>query len=356
MAGHGGSKVRNELVEVFIKVNIYNHTAFTYDDILLEPRKFSGTSRREIDLSTEICGARLDTPIIAAPMDTVVDKKTVMKLENLGALGIIHRFCDYKSIVKDLIKNDYFGVLPIGLIKNYEADEQIYETQPSAILIEVAHAHQSNVLKLAEFIKGTYPKIPLMVGNIATKEAAIDFAKIGVDAIKVGVGPSPVCSTRSVTGCGVPQATAVRTVYYGILASSGKRPKIIADGGIKNSGDIVKALALGADAVMTGSLLAQATDGPGEVFHIDGVAYKTYRGMASEDVMKERGIKRAAEGVTAKIRATKPLDEILQDLTDGIQSGLSYLGFNSLKELKENRDSIFAHLITNASRVETSTI
>ena len=337
-------------------MNIYNHTAFTYDDILLEPRKFSGTSRREIDLSTEICGAKLDTPIIAAPMDTVVDKKTVMKLENLGALGIIHRFCDYKSIVKELAKNDYFAILPIGAIKTNEVDEQIYETNPSAILIEVAHAHQVSVLKLAEFIKKHYEHIPLMVGNIATRAAAIDFAKIGVDAIKVGIGPSPVCSTRSVSGCGVPQATAIKNVYEALSGYSQKRPAIIADGGIKSSGDIVKALALGADAVMVGSLLAQATDGPGEVFHVDGVAYKTYRGMASEDAMKERGIKRAAEGVTSKVRATKTLEEILQELTDGIQSGLSYLGFNSLQELRENRDSIFAHLITNASRAENSTL
>ena len=337
-------------------MNIYNHTAFTYDDILLEPRKFSGTSRREIDLSTEICGAKLDTPIIAAPMDTVVDKKTVMKLENLGALGIIHRFCDYQEIIKDLIRDSYYAVLPIGSITREEAKKQIDNTNPNCVLIEVAHAHQSNVLKLAEFIKNNYEHIPLMVGNIATRAAALDFAKIGVDAIKVGIGPSPVCSTRSVSGCGVPQATAVKNVYEALYGYSQKMPTIIADGGIKNSGDIVKALALGADAVMIGSLLAQATDGPGEVFHVDGVAYKAYRGMASEDVMKERGIKRAAEGITAKIRTTKPLDEILQDLTDGIQSGLSYLGFNSLKELKENRDSIFAHLITNASRAETSTM
>jgi IMP dehydrogenase len=333
--------------------------SFTYDDLLLEPRLFNGKSRKDIDLSTEICGNKLRTPIIAAPMDTVVDPYVLITMSENGGMGIIHRFCDYQKILKQLAWEGIYRMMPVGLISEQEVLEQVNNVKPEGLLIEVAHAHQTTVLKLARFIKDEFPNIPLMVGNIASTRAALDFAEIGVDAVKIGVGPSPVCSTRSVTGCGVPQAFAVAEIY-GALARNWKytynMPQIVADGGIKSSGDIVKALALGADAVMIGSLLAQAKDGPGETIEIDGITYKTYRGMASEDVMKNRGIKRAAEGVTSKVKVTKTLSEIMSDLTDGIQSGLSYLGFNSLQELKANRDSIFAHIITNGARAENATI
>lgn len=333
--------------------------SFTYDDLLLEPRLFEGKSRKDIDLSTEICGNKLKTPIIAAPMDTVVDPYVLIKMSECGGMGIIHRFCDYQKVLKQLAWDGIYRMMPVGLISKNEVIEQVSNVNPDGILIEVAHAHQSSVLKLARFIKSELPNVPLMVGNIASARAALDFAEIGVDAIKIGVGPSPVCSTRIVTGCGVPQGLAVGQIYEALEENFrydlNNMPQIIADGGIKNSGDIVKALALGADAVMIGSLLAQAKDGPGELFEIDGVTYKTYRGMASDDVMKNRGIKRVAEGVTSKVKVTKTLSEIMSDLTDGIQSGLSYLGFNSLQELKENRDSIFAHLITNGTRSENIT-
>lgn len=337
----------------------FKFDSFTYDDLLLEPALFEGKSRREIDLSTEICGLKMNNPIIAAPMDTVTNVPAIMKVQDAGGMGIIHRFCDYEKAVRNLQFEGHYAMLPIGLVSEEEAHAQIDRNKPDAVLIEVAHAHQRSVLNLAKFIKKEFPNIPLMVGNIASTGAALNFAEIGVDAIKIGVGPSPVCSTRSVTGCGVPQGRAVDAIYRALHSNkntSGHVPQIIADGGIKNSGHIVKALALGADAVMIGSLLAQATDGPGEVFHIDGVPYKAYRGMASTAVMQERGIFRAAEGVSTKVRATKTISEIINDLVDGIQSGLSYLGFNSLQELKENRDSIVAHVVMPGSYGETGTV
>jgi len=332
---------------------ILNFHSFTYDDILLEPALFEGKSRREIDLSVEICGLQMMNPIIAAPMDTVTNVPAIMKIQDFGGMGIIHRFCDYEKAVRQLQFDGQYAMLPIGLVSQEEARQQIDRVKPDSVLIEVAHAHQRSVINLARFIKNEFPDIPLMVGNIASARAALDFAEVGVDAIKVGVGPGAACTTRTVTGCGVPQGRAVKNVYDAIKGSA---TKIVADGGIKNSGHIVKALALGADAVMVGSLLAQATDGPGEVFHIEGVPYKAYRGMASTAVMQERGIFRAAEGVSTKIRATKTIFEIMSDLVDGIQSGLSYLGFNSLEELKQNRDSIVAHLVMPGSYGETGTV
>lgn len=338
---------------------IFKFDSFTYDDLLLEPALFEGKSRREIDLSVEICGLQMMNPIIAAPMDTVTNVPAITKIQDAGGMGIIHRFCDYEKAVKQLQIDGQYAMLPIGLVSQEEARRQISRVNPDSVLIEVAHAHQRSVINLARFIKNEFPDIPLMVGNIATARAALDFAEAGVDAVKVGVGPGAACTTRTVTGCGVPQGKAVSSVYEALHSyrnTSGHIPKIIADGGIKNSGHIVKALALGADAVMIGSLLAQATDGPGEVFHIDNIPYKAYRGMASTAVMQERGIARAAEGVSTKIRATKTIFEIMSDLTDGIQSGLSYLGFNSLNELKSNRDSIVAHVVMPGSFSETGTL
>lgn len=330
--------------------------SFTYNDILIEPALYNGRSRREIDLTTNYLGRDFSLPIIAAPMDTVVDSNVCGIMEENGGLAILPRFNKVESEIAEARNNETsYIVLPVGIITPKELDVKIEETKPNAILIEVAHAHQTSVLELSKYILNNYPHIPLMIGNIATISAAKDFIRIGVQNIKVGVGPSPVCKTREITGCGVPQGSAVLEIKK-FAESIGSDVRIIADGGIKNSGDIVKALALGADAVMIGSLLACASDAPGDVFYIDNKPYKTYRGMASSDVMKERGINRAAEGITAKVPVRGTLTEIIEELKDGIQSGLSYLGFNSLQELKENRDSITFRLVMPGSYAETMTM
>lgn len=329
--------------------------SFTFNDILLEPALHSGKSRKEINLNTYAFGKELSLPIIAAPMDTVVNPEVCRLMEDNGGLAILPRFKDLEQSVAELKENKLFTVLAIGIIAPDELHKKMQDLNPDSILIEVAHAYQKPVLELCEHIIARYPTIPLTVGNIATPEAIIEFARIGVRSFKIGIGPGAACQTRTVTGCGVPQGAAIYEARK-VADTLKKKIEIIADGGIKNSGDIVKALALGADSVMIGSLLASATESPGEVFYIDNKQYKVYRGMASSDVMTERGIKRAAEGVTSKVPVRGTLTEILQELKDGIQSGLSYLGFDSLEELKQNRDSIRVRVVMPGSHPETATI
>lgn len=329
--------------------------SFTFNDILLEPALHSGKSRKEINLNTTAFGKELSLPIIAAPMDTVVNPEVCQIMEENGGLAILPRFKDLEQNISTIKQNKLFTVLAIGIITPDELHKKMEELKPDSILIEVAHAYQKPVLELCEHIITRYPKTPLTVGNIATPEAIIEFARIGVRSIKIGVGPGAACRTRTVTGCGVPQGAAIYEARK-VADTLKKKIEIIADGGIKNSGDIVKALALGADSVMIGSLLASAIESPGEIFHVDNKPYKMYRGMASNDVMAERGIKRAAEGVTSKVPVRGTLTEIIQELKDGIQSGLSYLGFDSLEELKQNRDSIRVRVVMLGSHPETATI
>jgi IMP dehydrogenase len=329
--------------------------SFTFGDILLEPALHSGKSRKEINLNTTAFGKKLSLPIIAAPMDTVVNSEVCKIMDQSGGLGVLPRFKNLDINFSELKRSNLYGVLAIGVISSEELRNKIDTLKPNAILIEVAHAHQKPVLELCSYILQCYPNIPLTVGNVASAGAVLDFARIGVSSIKVGVGPSPVCSTRSITGCGVPQGSAIYEARKA-ANSTGNKIEIIADGGIKNSGDIVKALALGADSVMIGSLLASAIESPGELFHIDNKPYKVYRGMASNDVMNERGIKRAAEGITSKVPVCGTLTDILQELKDGIQSGLSYLGFDSLEELKDDRESIRFRMVMPGSFPETATM
>jgi IMP dehydrogenase/GMP reductase len=326
--------------------------SFTFNDILLEPALHSGKSRREIDLTTSSFGKTLSLPIIAAPMDTVVNPEVCKIMEQNGGLGILPRFEGLVEGIAALKQDNLFSVLAIGIISKEELQKQIEQFNPDSILIEVAHAYQKPVLELCKHIVKAYPNIPLTVGNLANAEAVIEFARVGVRSIKIGVGPGANCKTRQVTGCGVPQGVAI---YEARKAADTLKSKIeiIADGGIKNSGDIVKALALGADSVMVGSLLASAQETPGKRFFINNEEYKEYRGMASKDVMQNRGIKRAAEGITTSIKVSGSLEDILLELKDGIQSGLSYLGFDSLQELKENRDSIRVRVVMPGSYPET---
>lgn len=330
--------------------------AFTFDDFLLEPGLHSGKSRKEIDLTTYAFGKKITLPIIAAPMDTVVNNKVCAIMQNNGGLGILPRFEHLDENFRELKQLGFYGVLTIGIIGEKELEHKINKLNPNSILIEVAHAHQKPVLELAKHILNNYPHIPLTVGNVASPRAIHDLIRIGVCEIKLGVGPGNLCSTRAVTGCGVPQGTAIREARKVIEASHKQNVRLIADGGIKTSGDIVKALALGADSVMIGTMIGSTWEAPGSVYYIDDKPYKNVRGMASEDVMKNRGIKRVAEGVSRDVPILCHLESLLSHLKDGIQSGLSYLGFDSLNELKTNRDDIVVRMIMNGAIRENGTI
>jgi len=210
------------------------------------------------------------------------------------------------------------------------------------IAIDTAHGHSKRVLETVEFIKSTHPNLEVIAGNVATAEGALDLIKAGADAVKVGVGPGSICTTRIVAGVGVPQLTAIRWAYevakeYGV--------PIIADGGIKYSGDIVKALAMGASSVMLGNLLAGTEEAPGETVYYQGRAYKVYRGMGSLGAMmsrrsadrygQEKMEKFVPEGIEGRVPYRGRLSDVIYQLVGGLRSGMGYVGAKNLEELRQ---------------------
>jgi IMP dehydrogenase len=441
---------------------------FSFDDLLLIPKRSKIDSRKDVDLSSELYpGITLNLPIISSPMDTVTEAEMAVALARKGGLGIIHRFCSIEEQVKQVLKvkraenylvedpvciypettlkeikqkaseyhfqtflvvdrenkllgliskRDYFleedetkqakelmtpfeklivsyekidfesakeifkkykiekipiidkerkiiglitlrdfqnslnkratrdrkGRLLVGAAIGIKGDyleraEELIKAGVDVLCIDVAHGHLEKALKVVEEVKGKFPDIPLIAGNIATEEGARDLKEAGADIIKVGIGPGSACTTRIVAGVGVPQITAIMMAKKG----AGDTP-IIADGGCRNSGDIVKALAAGANAVMLGSLLAGTDEAPGKIFIYKGKKVKAFRGMASnaafqskiEKTKEEPHYQPVSEGVDYGFVDYKgSVGEILVNLEKGIRSGFSYCGARNLEEL-----------------------
>ena len=214
------------------------------------------------------------------------------------------------------------------------------------IIVDSAHGHSKKVIDLVKEVKKLFPKIFLIAGNVVTKDAVIELEKAGADAIKVGVGPGAICTTRIVSGVGVPQFSAILECAE---AAKKLNISIIADGGIKNSGDITKALAAGADAIMLGSLLAGSDESPSDKVVLNDKVYKQYRGMGSIAAMKagssdrygQEGVKKlVAEGVEGLVAYTGPVKDTLYQLIGGLRSGMGYLGAKTIKKLQENAEFI----------------
>jgi IMP dehydrogenase len=224
--------------------------------------------------------------------------------------------------------------------------EALVSANVDAIVVDTAHGHTYGVVEMAKKIKAAFPKIDLVIGNIGTKEAAIALMEAGADAVKVGIGPGSICTTRIVAGVGVPQLTAIHEVS---LALKGKGIPVIADGGIRYSGDITKALAGGADTIMAGSLFAGVDESPGETIIFDGRKYKTYRGMGSIESMQkgskdryfqdvEDDIKKLVpEGIVGRVPFKGSLSEVILQLVGGLRAGMGYVGAANLDELKSAR-------------------
>lgn len=235
------------------------------------------------------------------------------------------------------------GVLEGGISRA----EALVRDGVDALVVDSAHGHSQGVLKTVEMLKKKFPNVVVIAGNIATAQGALDLAKAGADVVKVGIGPGSICTTRIVSGAGMPQLSAVMRVSDAIRAKH-KNVGIIADGGIRYSGDITKALAAGADAVMLGSLFAGTDESPGETILFRGRAYKSYRGMGSLGAMKrgssdryfQDGVsettKLVPEGVEARVPYRGKLKDVVHQLLGGIRSGMGYVGAKNLKELREN--------------------
>jgi IMP dehydrogenase len=327
--------------------------ALSFDDVLLTPKYSDIESRSEVDISSNL-GHDIDLslPVISSPMDTVTEAAMASAIGFAGGLGIIHRYNTIKEQV-DIVKSvDVSNVgVAVGMTGDFlERAKATNDAGANVICIDVAHGHHAMMQRCLSDLKDVFgDRIHLMAGNVATLEAFEDLSRWGADSIRVGIGGGSICSTRIVTGHGVPTLQSIID-----CARSERDTKIIADGGIKTSGDIVKSLAAGADFVMLGSMLGGVTESPGDVFtRSDGKKYKAYRGMASHAAQKSwRGKSSTPEGVTTTIPYKGDVTNILEDILGGIRSGFSYSGCRSLGEFQAKCEMIEQ---TNAGQLESST-
>lgn len=312
--------------------------SFTFDDVLIRPLA-SAIEPSEASLKATIAGIELSLPILSAAMDRVTEASMAIALGKMGALGVLHRNCSVEEQVA-MVKEVKRASVPVAAACGPFHVERALALDAAgcdAIVIDCAHGHNLKVLASAKDIKKKLKHAKMIFGNIATAEAAkaaVQFA----DAVKVGVGPGSICTTRLVSGVGVPQLSAIIEVASVALR---KRVPVIADGGIRNSGDIAKALAAGATAVMCGNLFAGTDEAPGKVIEKDGQQFKEYRGMGSKAVIKSasgaeryftHGRKAVPEGVEALVEYKGPVGEIVASLASGIQVGMGYVGARNLKE------------------------
>lgn len=337
--------------------------AISFDDVLLKPEYGTVYSRKDISTFTRlVSGKFISVPIISANMDTVTEATMANKLSQIGAIGAIHRFMTVEEQLNQLQSvTKGYKIFSVGVKQNTLNDVLLAYDRFGAdliVLIDIAHGHSERVVDLISNIRKVNSDISIIAGNVATYEGAFDLATAGANGIKIGVGPGAACSTRSVTGCGVPQLTAI---IEGCRAlddftrnnPQAVRPTLIADGGIKTSGDIVKALAAGADSVMIGSLLAGTDEAPGEVITLNNKEFKTYRGMASRSAQKTIGVERTPEGVEALVPCKGSVSSVIQTLIDGVRSGMSYLNCYSIDELHEKPIDFIR--ITQAGKHESHT-
>lgn len=323
--------------------------ALSYNDVLLVPRRSAIRSRNEVDLSTTIApGIALGMPLISVNMDTVTGVEMAVAMHRLGGIGLVGRFDSpdvQAGMVREIVAQGARCIGVIGVKDDYlKRAEMLLEAGSSGLHLDVAHAHSDHAIEVISACKARWPEHPFIAGTIATYEAAIDLYEAGADSLKVGIGAGSICITRINTGAGVPQITAIMEVAR---ARNERFPDrfVLADGGAANSGDIVKALAAGADAYMGGSLFAGTDEAPGEIVEVGGRLYKHYNGSTSPDEKRRQLTKYEefkhdryhlhVEGVNAMVPAKGPVGDVVDALLAGIRSGLSYAGARTIRELHE---------------------
>ena len=322
--------------------------ALTFDDVLLLP-KYSNVLPSNTDINISLTKKiSLKVPFLTSAMDTVTESKMAIAVSKEGGLGIIHRNLEIKKQsqeVKKVKDKKLFVGAAIGTNKeDFDRAKSLVNSGVDLIVIDTAHGHSEKVLKTLTKLKKNIKKIPVCVGNIATGDAAKKLYNAGADMIKVGIGPGSICTTRMVAGIGVPQISAIMDVKR---ALSKKNIKIISDGGIKFSGDIAKALAAGADAIMMGSIFAGTDESPGKKFKFKGKFYKQYRGMGSIGAMSAGSASRyfqkkhkdkskfVPEGVEGRVEYKGKVSKIIYQLQGGLRSSMGYIGAKDLKEINK---------------------
>ena len=318
-------------------------TSISFDDVLLVPQYSDIESRKGLTTSNELDDTTtLQLPVISSPMDTVTEVDMVFAMDTHGGLGIIHRYnspAEQAKLVKVAKLKGMTNIgAAIGVTGDYlERAQALVEEGANVLCVDVAHGHHSMTKEALRALKLSFDSsVHIMAGNVATGEGAVDLANWGANSVRVGIGGGSICSTRLVSGHGMP---TFQTIMECVTA--GCPVPIIADGGIKTSGDVVKALAAGADFVMLGSMLAGTTQSPGQVFDNGNKRYKVYRGMASSEAQVNwRGKTSTPEGVSTTIPYKGDVNNILADIKGGIQSGMSYSGARTIRDLQSKAQFI----------------
>ena len=322
--------------------------ALTFDDVLLLP-KYSNVLPSKTDIIINLTkNISLKVPFLTSAMDTVTESNMAIAVAKEGGMGVIHRNLNIKkqSIeVKKVKKKKLIVGAAIGTNQeDLDRARSLISNGVDLVVIDTAHGHSEKVLKILSKIKKITKKIPICVGNIATGEAAKKLYNSGADIIKVGIGPGSICTTRMVAGIGVPQISAIMEIKKALYK---KNIKIISDGGIKFSGDIAKALAAGADAIMMGSIFAGTYESPGKKFKYNGKFYKQYRGMGSIGAMSAGSANRyfqknfkdkskfVPEGVEGRVEYKGKVSKIIYQLQGGLRSSMGYIGAKNLREINK---------------------
>jgi IMP dehydrogenase len=322
--------------------------ALTFDDVTMAP-KYSEVLPSEVDTSIKLSSnLKLQIPLLSSAMDTVTESKMAIAMAKAGGIGVIHRNLDIKKQIEEIKKVKKLKLLVGAAVGagplELKRAEAILKEKVDLIVVDTAHGHSKKVAEIIKAIKKKKTnKTALCAGNIATAEAAKFLIKLGVDIVKVGIGPGSICTTRLVAGIGVPQLSAILEVKKGVKNS---KVKIISDGGIKYSGDLAKALSAGADAIMIGSLFAGSTETPGKLIKKNGKFLKSFRGMGSVGAMnkgsadryfqaKQKDVsKYVPEGVEGFVRYKGDAKSIIFKLIGGLKSSMGYLGAKKIPNLK----------------------
>jgi IMP dehydrogenase len=331
-------------------------TGLSYGDVLLVPQRSGVDSRGDVDLSTHLTDdIPLEVPLLSAPMDTVTEHETAIALSEAGGFGTVHRFLAVEEQAAEVRTASEAGArvgAALGLDEaTLDRAEAVLTAGADCLVVDVAHGHLEACLSLTDELSGAFPDVPLVVGNVATPEGVTDLAAAGADCVKVGIGPGSHCTTRKVAGAGVPQLTAVDDCAD---AAAAHGVRTIADGGIRGSGDAVKALMAGADTVMMGSLFAGTDEAPVPIVEVDGERYKRSRGMATTAAAEGRTDKdsrpEADEGIEALTPYKGSLDAVVREFCAGIRSGLSYCGGHAIPDARERAE--FVRVAPSAKELE----
>ena len=333
--------------------------AYTFDDIQIIPAYSEVESRSQCNLTTRFTKQyKLGTPLVASPMDTVTEYNMAIAIASHGGVGIVHRFMSIEkqaNQVRKIKEQEKLVSAAIGATGDYkERAQELVNAGAIVLLIDVAHGNTKQVRDAITWCKQNLPNyVDVIAGNVATYDGAKNLAKWGADAIRVGIGGGSVCSTRIRTGIGIPQVTALIESIRAVEESGIDIP-IIADGGIRTPGDVAKALSLGSDSVMIGSLFAGTRETPGEIQRTgqwpNEQLFKKYRGAASFETKKTHGLQeKNVEGESKLIPYKGKVERIISDINDGVRSAMSYVDATTIEEFQAKSEHI---LITQNGLIE----